>query len=82
MWNIKKWKMKNSCLISKQNVAISPAKSKMRWLTLNELLNASDLRLSLMKFQVCCNFILLFVLKNVIEYPEEIFKTLSSVTIY
>ena len=44
MWNIEKWKMKNSCLISKQNVAIWPTKSKMRRLTLNELLNASGLR--------------------------------------
>ena len=31
MWNIEKWKMKNSCLISKQNAAILP----------NETLNAA-----------------------------------------
>ena len=27
MWNTEEWKMKNSCLISKQNVVISPTKS-------------------------------------------------------
>ena len=35
--------MKNSCLISKQNAAISPTKSLMRQLTLNELSNVSGL---------------------------------------
>ena len=35
-----------------------------------------------MKFQVCCDFISFFILKIVIECPEEIFKKLVSVTIY
>ena len=35
-----------------------------------------------MKFQVCYNFISFLVLNIVIECPEEIFKKLSSVTIY
>ena len=47
VWNIENCKMKNSCLISKQNAAISPAKSWMRRLTLNELSNASGLKMHL-----------------------------------
>ena len=43
MWNIEKWKMKNSCLISKQNAAISLTKSQIRRLTLNQLSNVSGL---------------------------------------
>ena len=43
MRNIEKRKMKNSCLIAKQNAAISPTKSQMRRLMLNELSNTSGL---------------------------------------
>ena len=43
MWNIETWKMNNSSLISKQNAAISPTKSYMRWLMLNKLSNTSGL---------------------------------------
>ena len=40
------------------------------------------IKLSCMKFQVCHKFISFFILKFVIEYPEEIFKNLLSVSIY
>ena len=35
-----------------------------------------------MTFQVCYNFISFLILKIVIEYPEEIFKKLLSVTVH
>ena len=40
------------------------------------------IKLSCMKFQVCHKLISFFILKVVIECPEEIFKNLLSVSIY
>ena len=40
------------------------------------------IKLNLMIFQVCYNFISFLILKIVIECPEETFKKLQSVTIY
>ena len=40
MWNTEKWKVKNSCLIFKQNVVMSPTNVAI---DTNELSNASGL---------------------------------------
>ena len=47
-----------------------------------KLLRVYLIKIRLMKFQVCYDFISFLILKIVIECPEEILKRLISVTVY